>query len=151
MGPDLTQILRSQHVEILTVVDAVGKSGHPSRAAIVQFLAAKPTLVSHLELEDDELYGAFLAVTDSDPRVEKVVATFQKEIELISEYALHFFEKYDSLKGSGDPDEQLIQSFAAEFKLLSKSLRSRIDREEHVLFPIYDRMLGGDQARPAAA
>lgn len=150
MKPDLTQSLRDQHHKIQAAFFAVGKSAHLNRETIVQFLRIESTLMEHIAFEDQELYGAFIAVTDRDPRVKKIVATFETEINLISEFAIGFFKKYTPLRNPDIDDEELIRTFPADFKLLEKSLRSRIDREEHVLFPIYDRMLEDDAQQRAA-
>ena len=150
MKPDLTQTLRDQHHKIQAAFFAVGKSADLDRDTIVQFLRIESTLSEHIALEDQELYGAFIAVTDRDPRVKKIVSTFETEIKLISDFALGFFKKYTPLRDPDVEDEDLIDTFPADFKLLEKSFRSRIDREEHVLFPLYDHMLEGEAPRRAA-
>jgi|APSaa5957512535_1039671.scaffolds.fasta_scaffold115678_2 hemerythrin-like domain-containing protein len=130
--------LKQEHVEIIRTFNSIktgvsnGKSGDEELLNDLKEL--KNTLVAHLGLEDKLLYPALAKskVTEAKELGEK----FSDEMAEISKVALAFFGKYMS-----ETISDLLQSseFRKELNGIIQAVTKRIDAEEDILFPAYNK------------
>lgn len=105
---------------------------HTDDASVISagLVLAKKTLLAHLQKEDVKLYPKLHDKAAKDERVRKIVDDFAADMAGISQAALDFFAKYANTTHFDD-------EFKKEFNGLCQVVRSRISREETMLYPEY--------------
>jgi iron-sulfur cluster repair protein YtfE (RIC family) len=139
MSPLITELKR-QHVAILEVLDAVNTLGIASARGQEKIMAAKTLLLAHLAKEDETLYPVLRKGTETDGELRRYLEILSKDMARISESALGFFQKYAASDHGAE--------FARDFGSLSARLSSRIRKEEAILYPAYERLVGAEPPRP---
>ena len=134
---ELIQQLKQEHVKILQGFESIkkgvakGKSGDVD--LINQLRDLKYTLVVHLDLEDTRLYPALI---NAGGEAKELGEKFSAEMLEISKTDIIFFGKYMS-ETIGD----LLKSseFRKELDSVIQSITKRINAEEKILFPVYEK------------
>ncbi len=134
---ELIQQLKREHVKILQGFESIkegiakGKSGDVD--LINQLRDLKYTLVVHLDLEDTRIYPGLI---NAGGEAKKLGEKFSAEMLGISKTALVFFGKYMSEKIA-----DLVKSsvFRKELDAVIQAVTKRIDAEETILFPAYEK------------
>ena len=130
--------LKQEHVEIIRTFNSIKTGVSNGKSGVEELLndlkELKNTLVAHLGLEDKLLYPALAKskVTEAKELGEK----FSDEMAEISKVALAFFGKYMS-----ETISDLLQSseFRKELNGIIQAVTKRIDAEEDILFPAYNK------------
>lgn len=130
--PGLIERLRSDHAAIVGALDAAKGTGVASDEGRRRLLSAKARLIAHLQSEDAELYPPLEAASEEDPGLRRTLVLFARDQEVVSSFATGFFDKHG--QGSSDPD------LARDFGKLCNLLRTRIRKEEDVLYQAYLRV-----------
>jgi hemerythrin-like domain-containing protein len=146
---DLINILRQQHWEIRALCDALDrfcKSGIEEGEDIEKWMNEKNNvlfnlknfkkiLLSHLKLEDAELYPNLLSAKNKS--IKETAEKYSDEMKLISKRTISFFETYAHLKV-----DELSQSriFKLDLSTIITIIRRRIDLEEVELYPLYTKL-----------
>lgn len=128
----LIEELKRDHSAIADMLNKVKEFGISSKDAQNTLLSAKTSLLAHLRKEDNELYPALRKAAESDSNLKGTLDMFAKDMETISKAAFEFFDKY-SQGGSG-------LEFAKDFGRLFATLKSRIQKEEDILYARYDKL-----------
>ncbi|MFO0754303.1 MAG: hemerythrin domain-containing protein [Thermodesulfovibrionales bacterium] len=128
----LVEELRRDHVAMVDMLNKVKDLGIASKEAQATLLAAKTNLLAHLKKEDLHLYPRMQKAAESNSSVRMVLDSFTKEMGELSKFALQFFDNY-SQGGSGI-------EFAKDFGRLFATLRTRLQREESILYKEYDKL-----------
>ena len=127
----LIQYLKSEHhalVEILKRVQVIGPSQSESKQLLLE---AKRALLAHLKKEDLELYPKLKEAAKQNEEIDRKVNNFGKDMEEITKFTLHFFDKMENNQYSS-------LEYAKDFGKLVTILSSRISREENILYPLYE-------------
>ncbi len=146
---DLIDTLRQQHWEILSSCEALEifcKGGISSgedikkwmeekRNVVFHLKKFKTLLLSHLKLEDGELYPALLKAKDKT--IKEIVERYIGEMKLISKRTLSFFETYSHLKVDGLSQNE---NFKLELNTIIAIIKKRVDLEERELYPLYSKL-----------
>ncbi len=133
----LIKQLKQEHVKILQGFESIkegiagGKSGDVD--LINQLRDLKYTLVVHLDLEDTKLYPGLI---NAGGEAKELGEKFSAEMLGISKTALVFFGKYMSEKIA---DLAKSSVFRKELNGILQAITKRIDTEEKVLFPAYEK------------
>jgi iron-sulfur cluster repair protein YtfE (RIC family) len=127
----LIEELKREHAAISEALGDVRHLGIGSAAGQARLLAARTGLMAHLRKEDLGLYPALRRAAASDRALQDKVDFFARDMDEISKSALAFFDRY-AAGGSG-------VEFAADFGTLSSLLRTRIHKEETILYPEYEK------------
>jgi len=122
--------LKNDHVLLGAKINQVKNIGISSAEGKQLLISIKDDLLGHLKKEDQELYPRLYKLAETDPVIKKTVDTFTHEMELISQSALSFFDKY-SHESSG-------MDFFKDIGRLLAALSDRIRKEEVILYPLYD-------------
>lgn len=111
------------------------------RGATATLRRLQESLLAHLKSEDEKLY---IDLKSADPSgtggmISVTVSTFSTAMRGISARADRFFKKYgDGAAISGDP-----KGLQSDFANLQADILRRIQSEETVLYPLYEKHCGG--------
>lgn len=127
----LVQELKEQHAQLLSILQLAKTNGCATPETRELLRSARTGLLDHLRKEDIELYLVLRTAATKSPAIKETLDTFATDMAETSQLAIDFFKKC----GQGGADHEL----AKEFGLLIAKLRSRIRREEELLYPLYVR------------
>ncbi len=133
---DLIGKLTSDHRALLDLFGRI-KLAHGSgqleeaAALLVRFRTA---LQDHLLVESVRLYVYLEHRMRDDPDSHRLIHDFRHEMDGIGKAAMAFLGKYARLA----QDPQLNDSFGPELDAVGRVLVERIQREETVLYPLYE-------------
>jgi hemerythrin-like domain-containing protein len=122
----LIETLKREHQILRQILGSVTKLGVVSTAGREQLLKSKGILLSHLRKEDEQLYP----VLDELVATQTISQSFRKEMSVISEQAMSFFENVLQENISN-------RQIAMEFEMLDAVLRARMLKEEKSLYSVY--------------
>lgn len=128
----LVDTLKKEHAAIQALFIEVQSLGISSQEGRDKLIQGKQLLLSHLRKEDSGLY----------PMLEKLEETkaisnsFQTEMTAISKVVLEFFAKYEE-------GVDTRKEFATDFGKLIGALKSRIRKEESILYPAFEKYIDG--------
>ncbi|MBI5626215.1 MAG: hemerythrin domain-containing protein [Nitrosomonadales bacterium] len=124
--------LKKEHEVIANILGEASKLGITSKEGQMKLMDAKKGLLAHLKKEDDQLYPVLKKAAQNDQNLGRTLDFYAKDMEGISKAAVAFFNKY-AQGGSG-------MEFAKDIGGLFSTLKSRIRKEEDVLYKEYDRL-----------
>ncbi len=135
---ELITQLKQQHVEILHFFESIGseaaKKDSKDNYLIDELKGLRDFLVEHLVLEDKMLYPPF--EKSKIKEVNTLGKNFSKEMLGISKAAMAFFEKYTNM---ALPDLLNDAQFKKDTALLIKTVKKRVNIEEKILYPAYNK------------
>ena len=126
----LIEELRAEHAEILSVFRKIKNAD--TKKGQEFFMGVKEALLSHIKKEDEELYSVLKKAAKNDKGLQKKLDFFAQDMELISTYALEYLEE-QYMESDESKNAKNIETFMI-------ILDSRIQREERLLFPEYDKL-----------
>ena len=129
---NLIEELKREHAVIAKILNEVSKSGISSAEGRQKLLDAKEGFLAHLKKEDVQLYPVLKKAAENNPALRQTLDIFAKDMAGISTAAINFFGKY-AHGGSG-------MEFARDIGALFTTLKSRIRKEEDVLYKEYDKL-----------
>jgi hypothetical protein len=128
----LISTLKKQHAFLLEELARIQTLGITKEEALPSVLGIKDVLLSHLRLEDDELYPTLIEAAKYDVQVQATVEIFARDMLSVSQLALDFFEKYETGNDWAN--------FPQDFYFLYAQLKIRIQREENTLYAVYESL-----------
>ncbi len=120
------------HVEMISILQKVKELRIGTVEAKQELFQVKDMLLNHLSKEDEQLYPVLKKAAKSDNSLAKKLNTFAKDLEEISGFVINFFEK---------SDDRASMEFARGFGKLFVTLNKRIQREEIILYPQYNKYI----------
>ena len=134
----LIGVLESDHEEIVFFYNQVLKTARDrDYVALKWMLGEFATLcTNHFQVEDEMLYGYMKTLASKKSRVEqKVVTDFCSEMKNIS---ISIFSSV--IQSPNIPvNDKTVDGFIKEFSEMGFILQDRIEREESILYPIYQK------------
>lgn len=124
--------LKREHLVIIDILNDISKSGISSKEGQQRLLDAKTGLLAHLKKEDEQLYPVLNKTAEKDQALKQTLDFFAGDMAGISRSAMDFFGKYAN-GGSGI-------EFAKEIGRLFITLKSRISKEEDIIYKEYERL-----------
>jgi len=125
--------LKKEHVEIKNSLDNIDQIGHFNKETRIEMVMVKNLLLKHLEKEDDQVYTSLKKASLNDEHLKNILQYFEDDAKLISEFVVIFFDKYASRNAS-------VDGFRREFNLIYSMIMKRIEQEEEILFPEYEKL-----------
>ena len=125
--------LKKEHVEIKNSLDNIDQIGHFNKETRIEMVMVKNLLLKHLEKEDDQVYTSLKKASLNDEHLKNILQYFEDDAKLISGFATIFFDKYASRNVSA-------HGFRREFNLIYSTVMKRIQQEEEILFPEYEKL-----------
>ena len=129
---DLIEILKAEHRNIGAILGRVEELGIHTEEGRKALMSAKTGLLAHLAREDEHLYPPLMKAAEEDDILRDALEFFTDDIASLAEAALAFFEKYEA--DGKHPD------FEADFEFLVGALVQRIQKEESVIYRMYERL-----------
>ncbi len=129
--------LESDHEQILTLYNKALKKAREKEFASLQLTLVEfaTAFTNHIQVEDERLYGYLKTLASiKSPIEQKVVGEFSSEMKNISISVFSFFSQSPYIP----VNENTIDNFIEEFKQMGTLLKDRIEREEKILYPIYN-------------
>jgi len=123
--------LKADHVRLAEKINEAKNTGLSSGAGRQLLISIKNDLLDHLKKEDEKLYPKLHELGARDVEIKRVLDSFAKDMEAITQFALSFFDKYTRESSSID--------FYKDIGRLLAALSDRIRKEEGVLYAIYER------------
>ena len=100
-----------------------------NKSILKQLKKIKSKILKHLKLENKKLYPQLLKIVGD---VSKTAGSFYNEMERIGKKAMEFFDSYTT-------KAEESKQFRNETKDIISIITRRINIEEDVLFPLYEK------------
>ena len=139
----LTDELRREHSRIMGSLQGLGEEDPATASARARLKAAHTTLLAHITKEEIEIYDALDAAAETDMGLRRTLQIFGLDTVAVTRAVMAFFGKW--LNQAPAP------GFRSEFEAMLVALRTRIHREEELLFKEYDRTLAMESTQPLHA
>jgi hemerythrin superfamily protein len=136
---DLIRELSKEHAGINATLDRIAAVGAGSREGREMLRAMKAGLLDHLAREDEELYPVMHRAAEEDDGFRRTLAVFASGMPDVTKSARRFFDRCE--RGGRDLDLPL------EFGRLFLMLKNRMQREESLIFPAFERRRSEDKHR----
>jgi hypothetical protein len=124
--------LKKDHSALVKILNDATELGITSKEGQQVLMNAKVVLLAHLKKEDERLYPVLKSAAETNPELKKTLDIFAKDMAGVSTAAINFFTKYAE-GGSG-------MEFAKDIGMLFSTLKTRIRKEEEVLYKEYDSL-----------
>ena len=133
--PTILEELRAEHRMLLARLDEA-RAVNLDRAALKKSLHhTKALFLAHVGKEELKFYPRLEKAAETDLRAQAVLSLFRADLEAVAKAVGEFFSRLDA-DGFGDDLEQAFTALASAF-------RSRIAKEENLLYPEFERLCGG--------
>ena len=130
--PGLIDELKAEHRALLAQLDAARAVNLDpvefKRAAV----RSKALLLAHLGKEEARFYPAIEKAALTDARLNGILVLFREDLKSVGALANEFFARLES----APEEEDLTHAFTE----LASKLRSRIAKEENLLYPEFERL-----------
>ena len=134
----LIEALQSDHEEIILLYDKMLKAAEKREYMALQSLLVEfaTSLTNHIKLEDQKLYSYLKTLARDKSHVEqRAVTDFCSEMKNISISIFTFLSQSPYIP----VNENTHDDFIKEFRQMGFILQDRMEREESILYPIYQK------------
>ena len=133
---DLTNSLKNDHLVIMVLLQKIQKNKSLTVEERKSYLLTAKTLFNnHLLLEDEKLYPEMKIMATENNHVKETIREFTVGLEKIGTILTNFFNK-------SDKDLEYIHR-SSDYSKIIKLLEVRINKEEELLYPLYDELIQG--------
>ncbi len=123
--------LKKEHSVIIDVINKIKKLGIGSKEGNELALSAKRNILNHIKKEDEKLYPVLRKAVKSNRKLEEILDVFARNTGAVSDTVFHFFDNYSTKAGN---------QLEIEMKWLIETLTWRMQREENLLFTMYENL-----------
>jgi iron-sulfur cluster repair protein YtfE (RIC family) len=124
--------LKGEHRALLAQLEAAREVNLDPAAFKRAAVRSKALLLAHLGKEEERFYPAIEKAALSDARLNAILSLFRDDLKSVGGLANAFFARLESAQEGDD----LTQAFSE----LATKLRSRIAKEENLLYPEFERL-----------
>ena len=135
----LIEVFKSEHAEIIAMLNEVKELGILSKEGQVKLMSIKEHLLAHLKKEDVMFYPVLYKEAEDSERLKTTLDLFAMDMDKVSSVVQEFFEKYSE----GAFDEE----FPVEFENLLAAFKARVKNEEDALYAEYEDIMKVYSAR----
>lgn len=126
---NLIKALCIEHSVIIDNLEEIKRLGVHSRKGQDMIFSIQMNIRRHLEKENKELYPVLKDAVKFERKVNDTSNLFDDNISAVSNTAVHFFENYST---------KARKQLAMETEWLIEALTWRIQREESLIFAMYE-------------
>lgn len=130
----LIQELVQEHARILNELMNMHELGIDTREGQAALRRARQALVSHMNKEEMLIYEPLRTKAGHDQALQRTVQIFTQDIPNITRQVLEFFDTYE--------DGELGEAYGDDYGAMLAQLKTRIRREETILFKEYSAAIG---------
>ncbi len=128
----LLEEFKKEHSGIVDTLKEIKEYGILTKEGQAKLISVKPSLIEHLDEEDEKFYPALWKEAEQNKKLKEVLKIFAKDLENISRVVFGFFDSYD--KGV------LGDRLSGDFETLFMVIRYRMDNEENILYSEYEKI-----------
>ena len=128
----LLEEFKKEHSGIVDTLKKVKEYGILTREGQDKLMSVKPSLIEHLDEEDEKFYPVLWKEAEQNIKLKEVLQIFAKDLENISRVVFRFFDSYDK----GVLDDRL----SGDFETLFTVIRYRMENEENILYDEYEKI-----------
>jgi len=128
----LLEEFKKEHSGIVDTLKKVEEYGILTREGQDKLMSVKPSLIEHLDEEDEKFYPVLWKEAEQNKKLKEVLQIFAKDLENISRVVFRFFDSYDK----GVLDDRL----SGDFETLFTVIRHRMENEENILYDEYEKI-----------
>lgn len=123
--------LKKEHSVITDTFKEISKSGFHSKEGMEALLSVQKYIVGHMEKEDKKFYSVLKDAVKSKRMLNETLNVFDENIGAVSNTVNHFFANYAT---------KVRNQLAKEIEWFIETITWRIQREEALLFTMYDKL-----------
>lgn len=131
---DFITTLKSEHKAILKIFGEMASLAKEESSVLKPLNELEKILVIHLKKEDEILYPKFRQAEEEE--LKKLGQMFSEQMKLYTAEVIGCLTEIK--KANGQPDSALL----ARWEKISSRIASRVNIEENILFPAYDKYFG---------
>ena len=125
--------LKNEHMEILKILKKVQSLNIHSDEGRKKMMSARDLLMAHLKKEDKKLYPVLKKEASNNKHLKYKLAQFIENIDEITKKIIHFFDVYSA--------DITLPRLTIDYENLLVILAERIESEEKLLYPEYEKLL----------
>ena len=91
----LLEEFKKEHSGIVDTLKKVKEYGILTREGQDKLMSVKPSLIEHLDEEDEKFYPVLWKEAEQNIKLKEVLQIFAKDLENISRVVFRFFDSYD--------------------------------------------------------
>ncbi|UCE79997.1 MAG: hemerythrin domain-containing protein [Nitrospiraceae bacterium] len=129
---DLINQLKKEHAEIKDSLKKIEQMDLYRKEARNELMKVKGLFLQHLKKEDEEVYPKLKMASSNDEDLMHMLNYFEDDAKLISKFTSIFFDRHFNKHSS--------EGFQMEFRVICSTLLNRIEIEEEIFFPEYDKL-----------
>ncbi|MBE9528151.1 MAG: hemerythrin domain-containing protein [Proteobacteria bacterium] len=129
----LVHELKQDHVEVFALMESLRGVDIETRDAQQTIHLIRQMLSAHLKREETEFYPKLKVAARFDGRLKNILMLFAADMDVIAQTTLLFLAKY--AHGGVQLD------FAKELGRILATLRTRMNKEETILYDRYDQLV----------
>lgn len=126
--------LKREHLEIIEVLNSLKDKKYKLEEKKNVLLLLKSKILKHIEIEDEHLYPILYARAEKNGNLKRLLSMFASEMEQISSFIKNFYKTYFD-DNVNDP-----VNLSKSIGRLLVMIKTRIRREEKILFPEYTKI-----------
>ena len=126
--------LKAEHILLSEKLQKAKENGCFTPEAREYIFEIEEDFKKHLKKEDEQLYVAFHEAAKTDSSIKSLMDNFAKELQSVTDDVINFFEKHEKDSNHEDFEKDIVH--------LISSVEARITKEEHILYPKYEQLMG---------
>ncbi len=134
MGSSI-QILKKEHERIISTLKACSSAGRDPSNSQKQLIILHDMLMEHLDREDTMVYSRLREAASGNKRVLALIDSFDDDLLELTVAAKQFF----SISAT---DSKRRMDHIRDYGTFFIMLKEQLEREESVLFPEYEKVVG---------
>ncbi|HEY3374035.1 MAG TPA: hemerythrin domain-containing protein [Candidatus Aquicultor sp.] len=128
--------LKKEHTQIAEMLSKLKTIDVSSKEGQELLASAHEDLLVHLKKEEDRIYPALSDAAELDEDIKRTMQLCKRDMQVVSKAVSKFFKRYK--KGGSGSD------FANDFGRLSYAIKSRIGKEETILYELYKQVIAAE-------
>lgn len=130
---ELVRELKNDHVEVFALLNSLKGAEINTEDAQQTVKLIRQMLSAHLKREDKEFYPRLRLAAQFDGALKNILTLFAADMDVVAQTTLLFLAKY--AHGGVQLD------FAKELGRILVTLRTRMNKEEQILYDKYDQLV----------
>ncbi|MCP3920995.1 MAG: hemerythrin domain-containing protein [Desulfobacterales bacterium] len=124
--------LTNEHQTVIGILNEVASLNIASDEAREKLKTVKDALINHIKKEDSQLYPFLNKQAETNTSLKSKLNMFAKDMDSVTKSVFEFFDNYEN--------EESNHEFAKSFGRLVGMLKTRIMKEEKVIYKEYENL-----------
>ncbi len=124
--------LTNEHHIVIGILNEIASLNITSDEAKEKLKTVKDSLINHIKKEDAQLYPFLKKQAETNTSLKSKLDMFAKDMDIVTKSVFEFFDHYEN--------EESNHEFAKRFGRLVGMLKTRIMKEEKVIYKEYENL-----------